>query len=159
MAEVIMLRTIVVIAVFFGTSAAYAETAAPESENGRFTFSQVQDSLVRLDTRTGQVSTCAKRASGWACLAVPDERAALESEIARLQSENAGLKKQMMARGMLPGQNRESQKGDTADKKPQLELKLPNDADLDRVMTFMEKIWRRLIEMVQNVQRDLDKKG
>jgi len=149
-----MLRTIVVAAVFFGSSAAYAQTAAPDSENGRFTFSQVQDSLVRLDTRTGQVSTCSRRPAGWACQAVPDERTALENEIARLQTENAGLKKQMMARGMLPGQ-----KGDTADNKPQLELKLPNEADLDRVMTFMEKIWRRLIEMVQNAQRDFDKKG
>jgi hypothetical protein len=159
MAEVIMLRTIVVIAVLSGTSAAYAQTPAPDSENGRFTFNQVQDSLVRLDTRTGQVSTCGKGPVGWSCMAVPDERTALENEIARLQTENAGLKKQMIARGLLPGQDRDSRKGETADKKPQLELKLPNDADLDRVMTFMEKIWRRLIDMVQNVQRDLDKKG
>ena len=149
-----MLRTIVVVAVCLGTSVAFAQTAAPDSENGRFSFSQMQDSLLRLDTRTGQVSTCARRPAGWACQAVPDERTALENEIARLQTENAGLKKQMMARGMLPGQ-----KGESADNKPQLELKLPNDADFDRVMTFMEKIWRRLIEMVQNVQRDLDKKG
>src|SRR3954462_13693397 len=131
-----MVRIIFVIIALFSMPA-YAQTATPDSENGRFTFNQVQDSLVRLDTRTGQVSTCAKGPAGWACMAVPDERTALEGEIARLQSENAGLKKQMMARGMLPGQ-----KGESADKKPQLELKLPNDADLDRVMTFMEKIWR-----------------
>ena len=31
--------------------------------------------------------------------------------------------------------------------------------DFDRIMTFMEKIWRLLIEMVQGVQKDLEKKG
>jgi hypothetical protein len=38
-------------------------------------------------------------------------------------------------------------------------LKLPNEADLDRLMTFMEKIWRRLIDMVQGMQREADRKG
>jgi len=146
-----MLRTIVIAAVL-AAPAAYGQTATPDSENGRFTFSQVQDALVRLDTRTGQVSTCGKRASGWACEAVPDERAALENEIARLQGENAGLKKQLIARGTIPGSAQDGSK-------PQPELKLPNDADLDRVMGFMEKLWRRLIEMVQSVQRDMDRKG
>jgi|SRR6266853_6987780 hypothetical protein len=31
--------------------------------------------------------------AGWACKVVPDERSALETEIARLQGENAMLKK------------------------------------------------------------------
>jgi hypothetical protein len=30
---------------------------------------------------------------------------------------------------------------------------------VDRLMTFMERIWRRLLEMVQNVQKEIDKKG
>ena len=35
---------------------------------------------------------------------VPDERSALETEIARLQGENATLKKELLARGLpLPG--------------------------------------------------------
>ena len=60
--------------------------------------------MLRLDTRTGAVSLCAKKDAGWACNAVPDERAALENEIARLQRENGALKKDMLARGLpLPG--------------------------------------------------------
>ena len=60
--------------------------------------------MLRLDTRTGAVSLCAKQAAGWACNAVPDERAALENEIARLQRENGALKKDMLARNLpLPG--------------------------------------------------------
>jgi hypothetical protein len=152
--EVIMLRAILVVALLALAPASHAQTATPDNENGRFTFNQVTDGLLRLDTRTGQVSLCSQRAAGWACHAVPDERAALEGEIARLQSENATLKKEMIARAVpLPG----AAKPDAA--KPQLELKLPSEADMDRLMTFMERIWRRLIEMVQSVQKEIDKKG
>ena len=60
--------------------------------------------MLRLDTRTGAVSICAKKDAGWACNTVPDERQALESEIDRLQRENGALKKDMLARGLpLPG--------------------------------------------------------
>ena len=60
--------------------------------------------MLRLDTRTGAVSLCAKKEAGWACTSVPDERQALENEIARLQRENGTLKKDMLARGLpLPG--------------------------------------------------------
>jgi hypothetical protein len=116
----------------------------------------VQDGLLRLDTRTGQVSVCSKRAAGWACQPVPDERAALETEIARLQTDNAALKKEMIARGLpLPG----GMRSDPSGARPQIELKLPSDAEIDRLMTFMEKIWRRLIDMVQGMQKDIEKKG
>jgi hypothetical protein len=152
-----MMRTVLVVAVLaLVVPVAHGETATPDSENGRFTFNQVQDGLLRLDTRTGQVSLCSKHTVGWACQAVPDERTALEGEIARLQNENATLKKDMIARGMpLPG----GVKTNPPSVKPEIELKLPSEADIDRLMTFMEKIWRRLIDMVQNLQKDIDKKG
>ena len=39
-------------------------------------------------------------AAGWSCQTVPDERAALENEIGRLQGENAELKKSLLRRGI-----------------------------------------------------------
>ncbi|TMJ00463.1 MAG: hypothetical protein E6G97_19035 [Alphaproteobacteria bacterium] len=120
----------------------------PDSENGRYTFSQVPDGMVRLDTRTGAVSLCARKEAGWACNTVPDERLALENEIARLQRENGALKKDMLARGLpLPG-------GVASAPSPQqrelnLKVPLPSDAEIDRVMSALEKMWRRLQEMVQ----------
>jgi hypothetical protein len=33
------------------------------------------------------------------------------------------------------------------------------DAEIERIMTIMEKVWRRLVEMMTNIQRDLQKKG
>jgi hypothetical protein len=128
--------------------AAQAQTA-PDSENGRYNFSPVSDGMLRLDTRTGAVSLCAKKDAGWACNTVPDERLALENEIARLQRENGALKKDMLARGLpLPGGVASLP---SAERQRELNLKvpLPSDAELDRVMSAFEKMWRRLVDMVQ----------
>jgi len=121
---------------------------APDSENGRYTFSQVADGMLRLDTRTGAVSLCAKKDAGWACNAVPDERAALENEIARLQRENGALKKDMLARGLaLPGGVASAPSAQQ--RELNLKVPLPSDAEIDRVMSAFEKMWRRIVDMVQ----------
>ena len=70
----------------------------PDRENGRYVLSPVTDGVIRLDTRTGDVSTCANTSTGWACYAVPDERAALDAEIGRLQADNEKLKAELAAR-------------------------------------------------------------
>ena len=70
----------------------------PDRENGRYALSPVTDGVIRLDTRTGDVSTCANTGIGWACYAVPDERAALDAEIGRLQADNEKLKAELAAR-------------------------------------------------------------
>ena len=126
---------------------AQAQTATPDSENGRYSFSAVPDGMLRLDTRTGAVSLCAKQAAGWACNMVPDERTALENEIARLQRENGTLKKDMLARGLpLPGGVASAP---SSPRELNLKVPLPSDAEIDRVMSAFEKMWRRLQEMVQ----------
>lgn len=152
-----MIRSaLVLIVLALAATSAAAQGAAPDAENGRFSFNQVPEGLLRLDTRTGQVSLCSKREAGWACQVVPDERAVLESEVARLQAENGALKKEMIARGVpLPGPTT----GAPPKVRPEVELRLPSDAELDRVMTFMEKAWRRLLDMVDEMQREREKKG
>ena len=74
------------------SAVASAETATPDGENGRYSINPVADGVLRLDTCTGQVSQCSRSDVGWACKVVPDERSALETEIARLQGDNASLK-------------------------------------------------------------------
>src|ERR1700744_1877185 len=81
-----------------GIGAAAAQTM-PDAENGRYTMSPITDGVMRLDTRTGEVSTCSNNGSGWACYAVPDERAAFDAEIGRLRDENEKLKAQLDDRG------------------------------------------------------------
>ncbi len=136
---------------------AAAQEGSPDSEGGRYSLSRVEDGYLRLDQRTGQVSVCNRRSAGWACYPVPDERAALEEEITRLQKDNAALKKEMLARGIaIPGMKQPQANPEAKpDAKSRPELKIPSDDEIDRVMGVMEKMWRRLVEMVQRVQKEL----
>ena len=146
---------IVLTTLLAASALASAQPPTPDSENGRYSFNPVADGVLRLDTRTGQVSQCSRSDAGWTCKPVPDERSSLEAEIARLQGENATLKKELLARGQpLPGVP-----SPPAAKPSEPELKLPSDADVDKVMSFLEKVWRRLIEMGRTVQRDVEKKN
>jgi hypothetical protein len=135
--------------------AAASATPTPDSENGRYSFNPVADGVLRLDTRTGQVSQCSRSDAGWACQVVPDERSALETEIARLQGENATLKKELLARGLpVPG----IPPPPTA-RPGEPELKLPSDAEVDKVISFLEKVWRRLLEMGRTVQKEVEREN
>lgn len=132
----------------------------PETEDGRFVFHRSGDDYVRLDARTGQVSLCSAEPAGWACRAVPEERAALEQEIARLEQENGRLKKELLARGQpLPGMAGENiPQAPGTDKKDQsgttLKLKLPSKSDLEQVLAFLEQTWLSLADAMSTLQRE-----
>ena len=139
----------------------------PDSENGRYTMVPVPDGVLRLDSRTGTVSTCNNSRVGWACYAVPDERSALDAEIGRLQAEIGKLKAQLGAREPAQsGRVEEAEpKSDSSKGEPKaaeggrkIEIPLPSDEDVDRVMSFLERAWRRLIEMATRVQKDVSGK-
>lgn len=147
----------------------------PETENGRYALSPAGDGVLRLDTRTGAVSTCNNSGAGWACYTVPDERAAMDSEIGRLQSdivrlqaENERLKSQLAAREAAAPDKIEEPLPKSDSLKPaepkaaeggrRIEIPLPSDRDMDRMMSFLERAWRRLMEMANRVQRDIDGK-
>jgi hypothetical protein len=117
----------------------------------------MRDGFVRLDSRTGQVAHCGWGATGWSCTAAPDERAALEAELARVQAENAALKKELLARGIeLPGGVRtEPSKAPAAEPG----AKAPTEAELERAFNFMKSVWRRLLEMMAELQRDIQRRG
>ena len=144
-----------------------AAPSQPPGEIGRYTFHRMGDAFVRLDSVTGQVAQCAQAAMGWSCAAAPEERAALESEIARLQGENAALKKTLLAKGGdVPGAMSEARPvppGNVPDPspgtaKPPADLKLPSDAEVDRALAYMKNVWKKLVDMMMDLQRDIQQR-
>ena len=139
--------------------------ALPDTDNGRYALSPLADGVLRLDTRTGSVSTCNSSGAGWACYAVPDERGALDAEIGRLQADNEKLKAQLAERDTpVTGKIDEALPKSDQLKKPEpkvaegerkIEIPLPSDRDMDRMMGFLEKAWRRLVEMANRMQKDV----
>jgi hypothetical protein len=158
------------VAVMAGIGAAAAQPM-PDAGTGRYTLSPVADGVIRLDTKTGQVSTCSNNGNGWACYAVPDERAAFDAEIGRLQADNEKLKSQLAERDATitgkideplpksdPLKQPEPKVADGSRKIeiPKIEIPLPSDRDMDRAMSFLERAWRRLVEMANRVQKDVN---
>jgi hypothetical protein len=156
-------------------SAPVRAQAPPDAENGRYALTPMGGGFIRLDTRTGVVSHCEDKGSGWACYALPEEHVALDKEIGRLQAENQKLREQLTARESTTGgksrqtlpkseSSRPGESGATVPKadgpksadanRNSIEIPLPSDRDMDRVMSFVERAWRRLIEMAGRVQRD-----
>jgi hypothetical protein len=139
-------------------SSAPAQDGTPPNVPSRYSFNRVDDGFLRLDNQTGQVAFCGPHAVGWACQAVPEDRAALEKEIARLQDEVASLKQEVAALRAPPPPPR-----------PPAELTPPTtdqseDAaklrqDLARARVALENAWRRLVEMIVNFQKDMMHKG
>jgi hypothetical protein len=160
----------------------------------RFTYHQIDDGYLRLDLRTGEVATCRQREAGWTAA---EERAALETEIARLQRDNALLKSALLERGLplpAPGTGAPGAAAPlelapppaaqaptsppvasapspsdppTSSAPPRSPAPIPAEPDLaqrdkaevDRVMDMMERLWRRLVELVTTIQRDIQRKG
>jgi len=146
----------------------------PDGENGRYVLSPIPDGVIRLDTRSGAVSTCNKNGAGWACYAMPDERAAFDAEIGRLQAENEKAKAETeilkaelaarappavaggntLSRGDAPGKGEPK----AAEGERKIEIPLPSDHDMDRMMSFLERAWRRLVDMANRMQKDVSGK-
>jgi hypothetical protein len=149
-------------ALLAGNGLASAESM-PDTENGRYALQPSGDGVIRLDTRTGAVSNCTNSPSGWTCYMAPDERKAMDEEIGRLQAENERLKAQLASANAaktgeaLP----KSDKQDAPKAAPgerqgerKIEIPLPSDSDVDRVMSFLERAWQRLVDMANRMQKD-----
>jgi hypothetical protein len=131
---------------------ARADEPAPDSEGGRYVFSKQANGYLRLDTQSGAVALCSEQPVGWTCQAAPDDRAMFEREIARLQIENAALKRAILAHGLsLPS----GVAPDTATAQNDSTLRLPSDADIDRAIAFVGQVWQRFIDAVARAQKQV----
>jgi hypothetical protein len=139
-----------------------AEANAPPKAPSRFTFSRVDKNFLRFDNETGHVAFCSPHGPSWVCEAVPEERAALEKEIARLQDEVTTLKTEVARLTAPPPHPVPPQTvppGPQAGKGGDAPIKLPTAEDLAQARAFLESAWRRLVEMIVNIQKDMMQKG
>ena len=138
------------------TAAAMQSQSAPKAAaalSSRFVFNRVDDGFLRLDNRNGKVAFCSPHTVGWSCQAVPEDHVALERELARLKDEVTGLKAQVAAlRALSPRPQADLPPSPVADKSA--ETKKP-PGDLARARAAFENAWRRLVEIIVKLQKDM----
>ena len=123
------------------TTPAFAADATPPVP-GRYTLSPSANGYVRLDTQTGQVSECTGAATALACKSTPDERAAMQAEIDRLQSQVDALKTTAPLAA--------------AEHTPP-EINIPSDKDVDKAFNFMERMIKRFKGLIEEMRKEPDK--
>ena len=145
-------------------------------DGGRYRFNRVDNGFLRLDNLNGQIAYCRPQTIGWSCEAVPENRASIEADLARLQQEVASLGKLKAEITHLQGEVASLEKELAALKEPpqprppadlsppankggDVTIKLPTQEDLARARKFMEKTWHRLVEMITAIQKDVMQKG
>jgi hypothetical protein len=132
------------------------QTPAQPNPPARYAFNRVDDGFLRLDNVTGNVAYCGQTSAGWACQAVPEDRAALEKEIARLQDEVTSLKQEVAAfRNPPPPRPPADLTPPSANGDETAKLR----ADLERAKVAVKNVWERLVDMINNFQKDMLRKG
>jgi hypothetical protein len=152
-------------------------TSGQDSQDARFVFHEVDEGILRLDTRLGEMSLCSRQALGWTCRSVPDERKALDAELARVQQENAELRSALAAKAERETAQASGTSTDAAAKpeaKPEPQAKVqapepakpaepiitrPNSGDLAYVRAVVGLIWQRMVEMMAKLRADFAKEG
>jgi hypothetical protein len=146
-----------------------------DTTNPRFAYHKVDDGYLRLDLRSGEVATCRPLPGGWTCTLATEERAALENEIARLQRDNALLKNALLEHGLAlpspPGTDpavppvAAAPTPEAAPPRPpapippaQADAGEHRQAEVERIISTMERWWRRVVELVATIQHDLQGK-
>jgi hypothetical protein len=120
--------------------AAMAQSAQPPVSDDRFQIERQGDAFIRLDKKTGTVSTCTLENGSFDCRMSADERAALQAEIERLASENEQMK-------TASGQPETG----VAKGGKELTIKLPTEAEIKGAISYIEEMLRRLVDAVKSL--------
>jgi len=135
-----------------------AAEKSPPVPPSRYSFNRVDNGFLRLDNKSGQVAYCTPHTVGWACQAVPEDRAALDKEIARLQDEIASLKSEVAALRAPPPPPRPPAEL-TPPKVDNGQPKLLTEENIARARAAIADTWRRLVDMIVTLQKDMMRKG
>lgn len=137
----------------------------PVQPRGRYSYAPVDEGFLRFDHKDGEVALCKPGQNGWSCEAVADKTAAARQKeqtdnakaLESLRDDIAELKKNIAAlRPPLPLPH--PMPPDTvppSDETGSITLK----HDIARARGFIADTWQRLVTMIENMRKDMLRKG
>lgn len=111
---------------------------AQEPTPGRYAMQKSDTGIARLDTQTGEVSLCREKDGQLVCRMAADERTAFELELDLLTKRVETLEKVVESSGGVA--------------KPDL----PTDEEIDRTMGIMERMMRKFMDIVKDLEGSSD---
>lgn len=146
-------------------SQAKRQDRAPPGVPARYSFTRVDNGLLRLDHDSGDVAYCTPHNAGWSCEGVPQKGASLEQQIAALRDEVEALRKEIAAL-RAPPPPPHPVPPQTVPPTPQqpdqtgtITIPLPSREDIARARGFIADTWHRLVDLIENLQKDMMRKG
>jgi len=143
--------------VILATSALLLGAAAPAAfaqsdRAGRYTMKPVDGGgLIRLDTQTGAMSLCTPKDTQWSCREMAESGKELREDIDRLRVENRQLRDEVRRLKDLQPPGHEA-KGPP--ERPGSRLQLPSEEDVDRAMTYLQRIFRKFREKLKEFEEE-----
>jgi hypothetical protein len=113
---------------------------ATAQDTDRYTLERSGDSYVRMDRKTGEISTCEERSGQLVCRLAADERSAFQDEVDRLQDRLSGLEKRVVELETASRLN------------PQRVL--PTEEDFEKSLGYMERFFRRFMDIVKDFDKN-----
>ncbi|UVV67926.1 hypothetical protein [Brucella anthropi] len=130
--KTLMVRNLAAVALL---GSALAPSTAFAQENGRYRLEGTETGYVRLDTRTGALSTCTEQQGQLVCKMATEDREAYENDIADLQDRLEKLEDKVSA---LEGKGGSAASG------------LPTEQEFEQSMSYMERFMRRFMDIAKS---------
>lgn len=111
--------------------------AIADSSDERFRLERTDNGYVRLDMRTGRVSTCHERGDQLVCRMATEDRAAYEHSIEALESRVEALEARIAALETR-----------------QPAASLPSEEEFEQTLGYMERFFRRFMGIVRDLERN-----
>jgi hypothetical protein len=146
-----------------GLSVAAASAAYAQERPGRYTMSPADGGFARLDTETGAMSICKSRPQdpaqpgNWSCQPMTDAAAEAQSQSRKLEAENKALRDEVKRMEDLLGLNGDKPKSEEKQAEqrpggPSGGFNLPSEQDVDRALTYMERMMKKLHEAMKRLE-------
>ncbi|KRA00458.1 hypothetical protein ASD64_00330 [Mesorhizobium sp. Root157] len=120
--------------------ASLAAASAHAQDASRYQLEKTANGYVRMDTRTGAMSTCQEQSGQLVCRMAADEHVAALDEIDRLDGAIEDLNKRVA----------ELENSLAA----KLESNLPTEEEFNKTMSYMERFVRGFLGIVKDMEKD-----